>query len=52
VLRRAPAGWLAPEDVAEARLVGAWIAAHDPPALELRAGLGAREHAEFVASAT
>jgi DNA polymerase-3 subunit epsilon len=52
VLRRAPAGWLTPEDVAEARLVGAWIAAHDPPALELRAGVGAREHAEFVASAT
>jgi DNA polymerase III subunit epsilon len=50
VLRRAPAGWLAPEDVAEARLVGAWIAAHDPPALELRPGLGAREHAEFLGS--
>ncbi len=30
-------GWLAPDDVAEARLVGAWVAAHDPPALELDA---------------
>jgi DNA polymerase III subunit epsilon len=50
VLRRGPAPWLAPEDVAEARLVGAWIAAHGPPALELRPGVGPREHAEFLSS--
>ncbi len=38
-LRAAPrpelGGWLAPDEVAETRLVGAWVAAHDPPALEL-----------------
>ena len=28
-------GWLPAEAVAEARLVGAWIAAHEPPRLEL-----------------
>jgi DNA polymerase-3 subunit epsilon len=50
VLRRTPARWLAPEEVAEARLVGAWIAAHEPPALELGAGVGAPEHAEFLGS--
>jgi DNA polymerase III subunit epsilon len=50
VLRRTPAGWLAPEEVAEARLVGAWIAAHDPPALELAADVGAPEHADFLGS--
>jgi hypothetical protein len=36
--------------VAEARLVGAWIAAHEPPALELGAGVGPREHADFLGS--
>jgi len=40
-LRAAPrpelGGWLPADEVAEARLVGAWIAAHDPPALELDA---------------
>jgi DNA polymerase-3 subunit epsilon len=30
-------GWLPADEVAEARLVGAWLAAHDPPALELDA---------------
>ena len=38
-LRAAPrpelGGWLPAEEVAETRLVGAWLAAHDPPALEL-----------------
>jgi DNA polymerase III subunit epsilon len=38
-LRAAPrpelGGWLPPDEVAEARLVGAWLAAHEPPALEL-----------------
>ena len=32
-------GWLTPEQVAESRLVGAWVAAHEPPALELDAGV-------------
>jgi DNA polymerase-3 subunit epsilon len=31
-------GWLPADEVAEARLVGAWLAAHEPPALELGAG--------------
>ena len=44
---RAPApgslgGWLPADAVAEARLVGAWIAANQPPALELGAGRGRR----------
>jgi DNA polymerase-3 subunit epsilon len=43
-------GWLTPEAVAEARLVGAWVAAHSPPALELREGMGEAEHAQFLAS--
>ncbi len=38
-LRAAPrpelGGWLPADEVAEARLVGAWLAAHEPPALEL-----------------
>ena len=33
--RRELGGWLPPEEIDETRLVGAWIAAHDPPALEL-----------------
>jgi DNA polymerase-3 subunit epsilon len=41
-LRAAPrpelGGWLPAEEVPEARLVGAWLAAHDPPALELGPG--------------
>ena len=40
-LRAAPrpelGGWLPADEVAETRLVGAWVAAHDPPALELDA---------------
>jgi hypothetical protein len=40
-LRAAPrpelGGWLPADEVAEARLVGAWLAAHEPPALELDA---------------
>jgi hypothetical protein len=42
VLRSAPrpevGGWLPPDEVDEARIVGGWIAAHDPPALELGPG--------------
>jgi DNA polymerase III subunit epsilon len=38
-LRAAPrpelGGWLPADEVAETRLVGAWLAAHEPPALEL-----------------
>ena len=38
-LRAAPrpelGGWLPADEVAEMRLVGAWLAAHEPPALEL-----------------
>jgi DNA polymerase III subunit epsilon len=33
--RRELGGWLPADEVAETRLVGAWVAAHDPPALEL-----------------
>jgi DNA polymerase-3 subunit epsilon len=29
-------GWLPPDEVDEARVVGGWIAANGPPALELR----------------
>ncbi|HWK27311.1 MAG TPA: exonuclease domain-containing protein [Solirubrobacter sp.] len=55
-LRQAPApgglgGWLPADAVAEARLVGAWIAANRPPALELTARTGAAAHAAFVARA-
>ena len=48
-LRAAPrpelGGWLPADEVAEARLVGAWLAAHEPPALELGPGpLDAETH--------
>ena len=45
-------GWLPPEEIDETRIVGAWIAAHDPPALEL-AELAPSEEAlmGFVADA-
>jgi DNA polymerase-3 subunit epsilon len=52
-LARAPrggvGGWLPADDVAETRLVGLWMAAHAPPALELRPGIGEPEHAAFLA---
>ncbi len=41
-------GWLAAEAIPEARLVGAWIAAHDPPALDLGLGVGESDHAAFL----
>jgi hypothetical protein len=50
-LAAAGGGWLPAEAVHEARLAGAWIAQHRPPALELRAGMGAAEHAAFLSSA-
>jgi DNA polymerase-3 subunit epsilon len=52
-LARAPragvGGWLPADAIAETRLVGLWMAAHTPPALELRPGLGVREHSAFLA---
>ncbi len=51
-LARAPSsglgGWLPADAVAETRLVGLWMAAHSPPALELRRGTGEPEHAAFL----
>lgn len=41
-------GWLPAEAVAEARLVGWWIAANEPPSLELNANVGEREHERFL----
>ena len=41
-------GWLPADAVAETRLVGLWMAAHSPPALELRRGTGEPEHAAFL----
>jgi DNA polymerase-3 subunit epsilon len=43
-------GWLPADAVREARLAGAWIAQHRPPALELRTGVGEAEHAAFLSS--
>jgi DNA polymerase III subunit epsilon len=45
-------GWLPAEAVAEARLVGAWVAANAPPALELRPDVGEEQHAAFLARLT
>jgi DNA polymerase-3 subunit epsilon len=42
-------GWLPPDGVAEARLVGMWIAANRPPALELGPRTGEAAHAAFLA---
>ena len=51
-LRAAPrpelGGWLPAEEVAEARLVGAWVAAHEPPALELGPQIDERLLAAFA----
>ena len=44
-------GWLPADAIAEARLVGAWIAANQPPALELGARTGEAAHAAFLARA-
>jgi DNA polymerase-3 subunit epsilon len=50
--RRELGGWLPPDEIDEARIVGAWIAAHSPPAFEL-AGEAPSEEAllSFVADA-
>jgi DNA polymerase-3 subunit epsilon len=42
-------GWLPADAVPEARLVGMWIAANRPPALELGARTGEAAHAAFLA---
>jgi DNA polymerase-3 subunit epsilon len=44
-------GWLPADAVAESRLVGAWIAANRPPALELGARTGKAAHTAFLARA-
>jgi DNA polymerase-3 subunit epsilon len=54
--RHAPApgkvgGWLPADAVAEARLVGMWIAANRPPALELGPRTGEAAHAAFLVRA-
>jgi DNA polymerase-3 subunit epsilon len=49
-VQAARGGWLPPDAIPEARLVGAWIAAHDPPYLELGLGVGESEHAAFLES--
>jgi DNA polymerase-3 subunit epsilon len=50
---RAPApgrlgGWLPADAIPETRLVGAWIAANDPPMLELGPRTGEAEHEAFL----
>ena len=54
-LRAAPlpgaGGWLPAAEVAEARLVGAWIAAHHPPQLELGPHTGPARLERFVRAA-
>jgi DNA polymerase III subunit epsilon len=51
VLARSAPGWLAPEELGEARLVGAWVAAHAPPVLELGPATGPAAHERFLARA-
>jgi DNA polymerase-3 subunit epsilon len=41
-------GWLPADAVAETRLVGAWIAANDPPSLELGPRTGEEAHEAFL----
>ena len=42
-------GWLPAEAIPETRLVGAWIAANEPPMLELGPRTGEAEHEAFLA---
>lgn len=42
-------GWLSADAVAEARLVGAWIALNKPPMLELGPRVGEAQHERFLA---
>ncbi|WP_170178781.1 exonuclease domain-containing protein [Solirubrobacter pauli] len=41
-------GWLSADAVAEARLVGAWIALNKPPTLELGPRVGEAQHERFL----
>jgi DNA polymerase III subunit epsilon len=51
--RRELGGWLPPDEIDESRIVGAWLAAHAPPALELaEAAPSERALARFVAAAS
>jgi DNA polymerase-3 subunit epsilon len=43
-------GWLPAEELDEARIVGAWLAGHEVPALELDPPPGAERLASFVAA--
>ena len=43
-------GWLPAEELAEARIVGAWIATNEPPALELDPAPSPERLARFAAS--
>jgi len=49
-LTAAGGAWLPAEAIAEARLVGAWIASNQPPALELGRDVGEAEHRAFLAA--
>jgi DNA polymerase-3 subunit epsilon len=49
--RRELGGWLPAAEVPEARLVGAWVAAHEPPVLELGERTTMGRLAAFVRSA-
>jgi hypothetical protein len=54
-LARAPrnelGGWLPHDEIDEARIVGAWTAAHAPPALELREPPSEADLGRFVSAA-
>src|SRR4051812_39951513 len=49
--RRELGGWLPAEEIDEARIVGAWTAAHAPPALELEVAPQEDDLRRFVAAA-
>ena len=50
--RRELGGWLPADEIDEARIVGAWTAAHAPPALELEDAPGEQALARFVRAVT
>jgi DNA polymerase-3 subunit epsilon len=49
--RPGPGGWLRPEEVDEARIVGLWLAAHEARVLELRPGADPGALAAWVSGA-
>jgi DNA polymerase-3 subunit epsilon len=51
-LTAAGGAWLPADAIAEARLVGAWIASNQPPALELGPSVGEPEHRSFLSAIT